>query len=128
MIKGIDNIALQAISQAKFNKQQPDFLKWVSRNPMRGPEFSRKSTISLFVKYLGDDTKDLTSSLSSIEEALTDIRGRLTLYTQFLPKQAQWQAELMIEENLEREEFANTLKNIDTIAISLRKINQFIHL
>lgn len=126
LIEGIDNIALQAVSQAKFNNNQTEFLEWVSQNPILGPVFSRKSTISLFVEYIGDDTKDLTSSLGSIEEALTDMRGGLSIFTQSLLKQAQWQAELMIEENLEREEFDRALKDIDTIASSLNEMNQFI--
>ena len=126
LIEEIDNIALQAISQAKFDNNQTEFLEWVSQNPIRGQEFSRKSTLSLFVEYIGDDTQDLTSSIGSIEGALSDIRGRLTIYSGSLPKQAQWQAELMIEENLEREEFNRALNDIDTIATSLYEINQVI--
>lgn len=126
LIKEIDNITLQTISQSRYNKQQPKFEKWVDANPISGPEFARVSTVSLFVDYMGEDTKNLTSSLSSIEEALTDIRGRLTLYSMSLPKQAQWQTELLIEENLERHEIDGMLKDIDTIAVSLNEINQFI--
>jgi hypothetical protein len=126
LVKEIDKIVLQAISRAKFENNQEEFLEWVSSNPILGPEFSRKSTISLFVEYIGDDTKNLSSSLGSIEEALTDIRSRLTLYSQSLPKQAQWQTELIIEENMQRNEIKRTLSDLDTIAASLTQINQFL--
>jgi hypothetical protein len=126
LVERIDNISLQAISQKKFDNNQQEFLEWVSENPINGPEFSRRSTVSLFVEFIGDDTKDLSSSISSIEEALTDIRGRLSVYSISLPKQAQWQTELIIEESLQREEFDRTLNNLDTIAISLHEINKVI--
>jgi len=126
LIKGLNEIALQTFSEDKISSNQPEFDEWVSQNPILGPEFSRKSTISLFVKYLGEDSRNITSSLGSIEESVSDVRVRLTTYAHSLPKQVQWQAELMILENLERKEFNRALKDIDTIAVSLHEINQFI--
>lgn len=126
LINAIDNIALRVISRARFNYRQPEFLEWVASHPISGPEFSRESTISLFVKYLGDDTNDLKSSIGTIEEALTDIRSRLSVYSQALPKQAQWQAELLIEESLEREDIKKSMGDLDTLAASLYRIERTI--
>ncbi len=124
LVKEIDKIALLTISQARFDKNQPEFLKWVSEHPITGSEFFRESTVSLFVEYIGDDSQNLSSSIGSIEEALTDIRSRLNVYSQSLPKQAQWQSELVIQETLERRELKDALSDLDSIALSLDGINK----
>lgn len=102
-----------------------DFEQWVEDNPILDINFGRRSVMTdasaVTARALG--VGGLTA-VGQMDETLRDIADRLTIYTEQLPKQARWHAELVIAEAYRQ--FGEKLtRDIDSIETSAEGLDTF---
>lgn len=71
---------------------------WADRYPLQGSWSARTSVDAEFVKAAGQGDLGALASLQALQEGLGDITARLDAYNAYLPKQARWQAELLMDD------------------------------
>jgi len=69
-------------------------------NPINDLSFYRKSVLPHLGKILSKKELSLAQSLGTIEQSIDDLRTGVSIYSAYLPNQARWQAELLINQSL----------------------------
>ena len=96
--------------------------KWIKENPIENLQFNRRSTFEMMAKTLGAEEYDIGSTVGSIAQGVNDIRRQITVYTEFLPKQTKWQAQLASYEVLGDSAIEKTLGDIERVISSTERI------
>lgn len=68
--------------------------EWVKANPFVDPYFTRKSTLSLIAKWLGEKKLGIGGSVVTITEQVGELTNRVNMYSDIIPKLMKWQIEL----------------------------------
>lgn len=74
---------------------QEGIARWTAEHPLENHQFARTSIISMMARIFPDGTAGLSQTLNSMQAEVADLKGRLTLQMDHLPRQARWQAELV---------------------------------
>lgn len=105
---------------------KPEVDNWVKKHPIENIFFNRTSTVTLYAKALGRKELGLSSSIGDMVASINNLQDKLTLNTEFLPKQARWQAEYMVYEFLADSVKEGMFSDIGTIAASIERISRII--
>ena len=68
--------------------------EWVKANPFVDPYFTRKSTLPIFAKWLGEKKLGIGGSVVTITEQVGELTNRMNMYSDIVPKLIKWQIEL----------------------------------
>lgn len=71
---------------------------WATDRPIRAGLAGRQSVDPELIRIAGKAGMGMGAVLENIEERLGDITARLDVYNVYLPKQARWQAELLLSD------------------------------
>ena len=71
---------------------------WATDHPIRAELAGRESVDPELIRIVGETDLGIGSLLQNVEERLGDITARLDVYNIYLPKQARWQAELLLSD------------------------------
>ncbi|MHC4954483.1 MAG: hypothetical protein ACYTGZ_11395 [Planctomycetota bacterium] len=96
--------------------------EWAANNPIGAEGFDRRSTAGIAAAIAGDRKLSVTESVRSMEERVADLTHRLSIYTELLPRQARWQADLLTEEVLQRKDMRGALRDLAVTASSLERL------
>jgi len=103
-----------------------EILEWTIENPIKDLNFHRRSTLDLLAKALGSEQYTLGSTVGSIAISVNDIQRQITLYTELLPKQIEWQAEYIAYEIFGDSTMENLMNNFNTITQSTSRITDVV--
>ena len=107
-------------------KEETTIYTWARKHPIESSNFTRLSITDTL--YDAFDARDLgfQETIGSIAVGVYDIRNRLTLYTNLVPKQARWQAEYILNQTLEREDIEGSMNDLNRTAESLEHISDVV--
>lgn len=71
---------------------------WASKHPIEGRMFHRDSIMPDYARFIEDPELSVFAQIGKLSVDLSDISYRLSVYSEFLPRQARWQAELLVED------------------------------
>ena len=71
---------------------------WATDHPIRAELAGRQSVDPELIRIVGEADLGIGALLQSVEGRLGDITARLDVYNVYLPKQARWQAELLLSD------------------------------
>ncbi|MCG6961195.1 hypothetical protein LJE82_15000, partial [bacterium BMS3Abin03] len=100
--------------------------EWVRDHPIENIRFNRISTVTITAKELSSKKLGLTTSIGDMLNSVNNMQDKLTLYADFIPKQARWQAEYMIYEYLSDSLKGDVFDNVNSLAGSIERISKFI--
>ena len=69
---------------------------WADENPMEDFHFQRVSISTMLDTMLYDERRGLFDATALIADGMNDLSGRMKIYTEYLPRQARWQAEYLL--------------------------------
>ncbi len=69
--------------------------EWVDDYPIKSYLLVRRSVLPLAAEMMGRSSGGLGGAVASVEGGLQDMNTRMTMLTDFIPKQVQWQMELV---------------------------------
>jgi len=88
--------AAVATSEGVANGEQV-VQEWVDAHPIRDLLFTRTSVAELWAGVTNEGARGL-AAVADINSQVADLLHRLTIYSALLPKEARWQAELLLNE------------------------------
>jgi len=92
---------------------------WARRHPIEGNFAIRDSTANLLAKSNAATGGGLGAAISSAQDELADFAVRADLYAEHLPRQARWQAQLLIEEMMAEKIVARAVEQVGPIHMSI---------
>ena len=98
---------------------------WVNNNPIESLFFIRRSAMEDLASILGTEKSSFGSSVINLSQGFNDINTRLTVLSEFLPKQGRWQAEYLMAELFANEKVE---MSYDTYLATMEKLNSFLQL
>lgn len=100
---------------------QKGIAQWTAEHPLENYLFARTSIISMMARIFPDGAAGLSQTLNSMQAEVADLKGRLTLQMDQLPRQARWQAELMATDLADRL-VAQQLPNVSQLVKTEREV------
>ena len=117
-------IASEFRDSALVTKSNVD--EWVRDHPIENIRFNRISTVTITAKELSRKKLVLTTSIGDMVTSINNLQDKLTLYADFIPKQARWQAEYMVYEYLSDSLKVDVFDNVNSLTSSIERISKFI--
>jgi hypothetical protein len=94
---------------------------WAASHPLQAGLAGRQSLDPERIRQLGQADLGTMASVRSLEESLGDLTARMDSYNAYLPKQARWQAELLLSDLARGPEFGAAASNFATLSDALAK-------
>jgi len=94
---------------------------WAEAHPVQGSLVARQSVDPDVIRKVGESDLGMTTSIKTLAEGLGDLRARLDSYNVYLPKQARWQAELLLTDFTHDPQISAALSNLAVLSDSAAK-------
>ena len=95
---------------------------WARKHPLQGSFTVRDSTATLLAASTTVAGGGLGTAISNAQDELADFAVRADLYAEILPRQARWQAQLLIEEMMAERLVAQAVEQAGPIQLSLEAL------
>jgi hypothetical protein len=96
-------------------------VSWADEHPIQASLGGRPSMDAERIRKLGESDLGTMASIKALGESLGDLTARLDSYNSFLPKQARWQAELLLSDLVQGPAFHAASSNFATVSNALAK-------
>lgn len=109
-------------SEESFQDGEEFVREFASKHPLENIYFSRPSIVPAYVERMKNQKKSIFDITGTVSEALDDLNALLAMYAEYIPKQARWQAELMLMEIPERDLLPEFSRNFATVSGSTDRL------
>jgi uncharacterized protein YicC (UPF0701 family) len=92
---------LRVSDGSEHERIKAQVIEWAAKYPIEAPLLRRQSMVSEVTDLLGLESSAGLGALGSLDERLEVLIERMPFYTEYLPKQAVWQAELALLQSSE---------------------------
>jgi len=99
---------------------------WAKAHPIQAGLSGRKSADADLIRRAAQTDLGAMASLKALGESLGDFTARLDSYNAYLPKQARWQAELLLSEVARDPQFSSAMSNAAVLTNALAKTSDSI--
>jgi hypothetical protein len=96
---------------------------WAEAHPIQASLLGRQSAGPDVIRKVGQSDLGMTTSIKTLAEGLGDFTARLDSYNVYLPKQARWQAELLLTDFTHDPQISTVLSNLGVLSESVAKVS-----
>ena len=94
---------------------------WAQAHPIQASLLGRQSADPDVIRQVEQSDLGMTASIKTLAEGLGDFTARLDSYNVYLPKQARWQAELLLTDFKHDQQISAALSNLAVLSDSVAK-------
>jgi hypothetical protein len=94
---------------------------WATKHPIGAGLAARQSVDPELIRMVGESDLGVGALLQTVQERLGDLSARLDAYNMYLPKQARWQAELLLLDTVRTPQFGAATTNFATLSDAMAK-------
>jgi hypothetical protein len=124
-LKSMDAEMEQLVLAAAPSANVPDLRQrigaWAAAHPIQAGLTGRRSADADLIKQADQNDLGTLASIQALQEGLGDITARLDSYNAYLPKQARWQAELLLSDLTDDPKFSAAALNLAVLSRALDK-------
>lgn len=117
----MERLVKTAAPSADLNSLQQKIDAWAQAHPIQVILSGRESADADLIRRLEESALGARASLNAIVESIGDLTARLDTYNAYLPRQARWQAELMISDLASSPEASAGMASAATLSSTLAK-------
>ncbi len=99
---------------------------WANDHPIQVPLFVRESIIPIVSSEVGNEAMNAFQAASKLTYQLEDIANRFAIYGDHLPKQARWQAELLLSELGQHEKIEILIAELMKVTQELQQVGEVV--
>lgn len=110
-----------AAPSANMGSVERQLSAWAEAHPIQSGVASRESVDAQLLRRTEQSELGTRASIKALGESIGDLTARLDSYNAYLPKQARWQAELLLSDLASNREVSATLSNIADLSNTLAK-------
>jgi hypothetical protein len=109
----IKEITQSVSTRGDFSRHQQFVDEYVRANPLETINFSRESIKPAWQDFWGIDDSSAVKSVGSLPQVVSDLTSRTTSFTEQMPSQAGWKAELLLRQTgLSTDEIIDTMDSL----------------
>jgi hypothetical protein len=108
-----------------FDKARALVALWASRHPIES-SFSPRLSLAAYLEEFKSEDRDAFIAVGDVADTIGDVSERLSVYAAQLPKQARWQAELLISETTGEHDLEGTLGDVQAVGAFSRRANELL--
>ncbi len=112
----MEQIVLAAAPTADVPDLRQKIIAWAAAHPIRDSLAGRQSADDVLIRKIGYTDLGTMASIKALGESLGDLAARLDSYNAYLPKQARWQAELLLQDITREPQVNAALANVGTLS------------
>lgn len=90
----LDAVLMDVSENTNSEEYEQAVDEWVKANPFVDPYFTRKSTLPIFAKWVGEEKLGIGGNVVTITEQVGELTNRVNMYSDIIPKLIKWQIEL----------------------------------
>jgi hypothetical protein len=94
---------------------------WAKEHPIEAGLSSRKSADAILISKTEQSDLGTRASIKALGESIGDLTARLDSYNAYLPRQARWQAELLLSDVARDPQVAAAMSNLAVVSSALDK-------
>jgi hypothetical protein len=117
----MEQLILVAAPTAKISDLRQRVSGWAAAHPVQAGLSGRRSFDPELIRRVGAADLGAMASLQSLGESLGDLTARLDSYNAYVPKQARWQAELLLTDIARDPQVAAVKSNLAFLSGALAK-------
>jgi hypothetical protein len=117
----MEQIVRSVAPSANFADLRQRIGAWAEAHPIRVSLAGRRSADPELIRRTGETDLGTMGSIKALGESLGDLTARLDSYNAYLPKQARWQAELLISDVARNPQVSGALSNLAVLTSSAAK-------
>ena len=106
---------------ANMDSVEQQLRSWAEAHPIQSGMSSRESIDALLIRRTEQSDLGTRASIQALGESIGDLTARLDSYNAYLPKQARWQAELLLSDLARNPKVSATMSNIADLSSTLAK-------
>ncbi len=110
-----------AAPSADMDSIEQQLRSWAEAHPIQSGLSSRESIDALLIRRTEQSELGTRATIKAIGESIGDLTARLDSYNAYLPKQARWQAELLLSDVTRNPKVSATVSNIADLSSTLAK-------
>src|SRR5262249_26468447 len=110
-----------AAPKANIDAVRQSLVSWAKEHLLQASLAGRQSFDPERIRKLKESDLGTMGSIKALGESLGDLTARLDAYNAYLPKQARWQADLLLNDFAGRPEFGAAMSNAKTLSDALAK-------
>lgn len=114
-------IATRALGEDGVKDAKEDIYAWAGEHPIESHLFLRDSVIPLVAHVMAGSGRGWVEDFESLQENLQELRLRLTIYTDFIPRHLMWQLELASIGLIEDVDIQTALRDISELRVALSR-------
>jgi hypothetical protein len=113
LASAIRDITQSVSSRRDFTRHQQFVQEYVRSNPFETIDFSRESIKPEWQEFWGIDDSTAVESVGTLAQVVSDLTSRTTSFTEQVPSQAGWKAELMFRQTgMSTDEIIDTMDSL----------------
>ena len=117
----MERLVLMAAPTANVADLRQRVGAWAEAHPIQASLTGRQSVDPDVIRKVGQSDLGIKTSIKTLAEGLGDFTARLDSYNVYLPKQARWQAELLLTDFTHDPQISNALSNIAVLSDSAKE-------
>lgn len=110
-----------AAPSANMGSVEQQLSSWAEAHPIQSGLASRESIDAQLIRRTEQSELGARASIKALSESIGDLTARLDAYNAYLPKQARWQAELLISDLGRNPQVNATMSNVADLSNTLAK-------
>jgi hypothetical protein len=95
--------------------------RWAEAHPIQTSLAGRQSVDAEVIRRVGETDMGTMASIQALGESLGDLTARMDSYNVYLPKQARWQAELLLRDIASDPQVKTAFSNVGALSTALAK-------
>jgi hypothetical protein len=115
----MEQLVLTAAPVANIPDLRRRIGEWADAHPIQTGLAGRRSADVDLIKQVDERDLGALASLKALQEGLGDITARLDTYNTYLPKQARWQAELLLSDLTQDPQVSAAVSNLTILSKAL---------
>ncbi len=117
----MEQLVLQGAPAANVADLRQRVGAWAKAHPIQASLVGRQSVDADVIRKVGQSDLGMTASIKTLAEGLGDFTARLDAYNVYLPKQARWQAELLLTDFTHDPQISAALSDFSVLSDSAAK-------
>jgi hypothetical protein len=122
MEREIENLGHQITTPEGFERTRGRITAWAAEHPITGSIATRPTTAQELAEFTAETNPGLRQAVGVLTVGLEDVWARLDVYSAYLPKQARWEAELLIDDLMRGNDAGAALSDFGRITSSIDRI------
>ena len=122
LVVEIEDIGKALMSPGDYSRVKENIESWAAEHPIESLLFTRETLGPTAASLLGPAGGGVFASVGSMSDELSDLSERLSIYSELMPRQARWQAGLLLTAQAGGISFTEQIGGISLISEGIESI------